>query len=153
MARFISCQQTSGRPSHPTPLPGVCGPTSLHWRETSGSAGSLQPNKNPQGSAASRLVSIRCGKACAGLAAGPDARTDEAFPRAFSMLEHFLKNCSRRRKEAEPIYRPNHQSASLPRRLRLYLNRSSSWEVAVVLRDLRGPVRDRIGVFLTDAPR
>ena len=40
-------------------------------------------------------------------------------------LEHFLKNCSRRRKEAEPIYRPNHQSASIPGRLRLYLNRSS----------------------------
>jgi len=82
-ARFISYQQISAGPSNLTPLPRASGPTLPHWRETSGSVGSLRPSKKPRGSAASRSASIRCGEACAGPAVGPDARTAEACPTRF----------------------------------------------------------------------
>jgi hypothetical protein len=77
-ARFISSPQISERPSSSMPQPRGSGPTSPRSHVTSGSVGSLRPNKKPPESAASRLALIRCTPACAGHAVGPDARTAKA---------------------------------------------------------------------------
>ena len=73
----MSFLQTFGEPSNLTPLQKASGLISPPLRETSGSVGSFRPSMKPQGSAASRSVSIRCREACAGRVVGPDARTVE----------------------------------------------------------------------------